>query len=575
MKKATFFVLVGILALALFSNCGTREEGKVVARVGDREITTQDLENEWKQASRLKIRGISELQRKKELVDKLVGDQVVIMEAYKEGLDNEVEADSGFIGQKERIILNVLYQREIVDKSQPTESEMRKEYDRMKEEVRASHILVETEEEADQIYQTVKAGADFSELAKEKSIDPSAKDNGGDLGFFTWGKMVPDFQEAAFALKEGEISRPIKTTYGWHVIKLIERREKEQPAYEESKKLIESKLVQTKREERVKEYFAELRKKAGFKINQEAYDLLMSKKEEVPPDTLGLKRPGDILDLNKLTIEERDMALCTYSDGTITIGQFAEQFNNMPQPYRPRLHEREKVEETAFGTLVQGLLIDVAKRQNIEESKEFKKQWDVVIEREMAKRMTSDVILKGVGISDEEIQSYYQRNIDRFTVQPQVNVREILVKTEEEAQGLLAQLKAGADFSKLATDNTIRTYAKGSGGLLGSFPRTRYPEIFDASQDMKIGSLRGPIKLSDRQFGEAYSVIRLEEKTEGKVQPLEEVKERVINMARREKDQTIFQNWVQNAKARYKIEIYDEVIESTVQEMEEPAEEKG
>jgi peptidyl-prolyl cis-trans isomerase C len=574
-KKAIFLVLVGIFALALFSSCGTREEGKVVARVGDREISTEDLENEWKQASRIKIRGISELQRKKELVDKLVGDQVVIMEAYKEGLDNEVEGDSGFVGQKERLILNVLYQREIVDKSQPTESEMRKEYDRMKVEVRASHILVETEEEADQIYQEVKAGADFSELAKEKSIDPTAKDNGGDLGFFTWGKMVGEFQEAAFALKEGEISKPIKTTYGWHVIKLVERKEKEQPPYEESKRLIESKLVQTKREERVKEYFAELRKKVGFKINQEAYDLLLSKKEEVPPDTLGLKRPGDVLDMSKLTMEERDMALCTYSDGAISIVQFAEQFNNMPQAYRPRLHEREKVEETAFGSLVQGLLLDVAKKQNIEESKEFKKQWDVVKEREMAKRMTSDVILKGVGISDEEIESYYQRHVDRFTVQPQVNVREILVKTEEEAQGLLKQLRGGADFSKLAMDNTIRTYAKGSGGLLGSFPRTRYPEIFDAAQEMKTGSLGGPLKINDRQFGETYSVIKLEEKTEGKVQPLEEVKERVTSMARREKDQTIFQNWVQNAKARYKIEIFDQVIESTVAEVEKAPTEEG
>lgn len=575
MKKATAVVLVGIFALALFSSCGTREEGKVVARVGDREITTDDLDREWKQASRIKIKGIPELQRKKELVDKLVGDQVVIMEAYKEGLDNEVEADSGFIGQKERIILNTLYQREVVEKSKATESEMRKEYQRMKEEVHASHILVETEEEADEIHAALKGGADFAELAREKSIDPTVEDNAGDLGFFTWGKMVQEFQEAAFALKEGEISRPVKTNYGWHVIRLIERREKEQPPYEESKEVIKSKLQQENRERRVREYFAELRKKAGFKINQQAYDLLMSKKEEVPPDTLGLKRPGDVLDLDKFTAEEMSMPLCIYNDGVITIESFARQFNEMPQPYRPRLQDREKVEETAFGTLVQGLLLDVAAKQNIEESKDFKKQWDAVKETEMAKRMTGEVILKGVGISDEELESYYKRHIDRFTVQPQVNVREILVQTEEEAKDLLNRLKGGADFAKLATDNTIRTYAKGSGGLLGSFARSRYPEIFDASQNMKKGSLGGPIKITDRQFGEAYSVIKLEEKTEGKVQTLEEVKDRVTSMARREKDQNIFQNWVQNAKARYKIEIFEEVIQSTVEEEEEPPAEQG
>lgn len=572
MKKATVSVLVAIMVLALFSSCGTREEAKVVAQVGDRDITVEDLEREWRQASRLQIKGVSELQRKKELVDKLIGDQVVIMEAYKEGIDNEVEADSGFVGQKERIVLNVLYQREIAGKAKVPESEMRKEYDRMKEDIHASHILVETEDQADEVYQALKGGADFAELAKEKSIDPTAKDNAGDLGFFGWGKMVPEFQEVAFAMKEGEISKPVKTTYGWHVIKLIERKEKEQPPYEESKGMIKNKMETEKREKRVREYFAELRKKVGFKINDEAHQLLLTKKGEVPPDTVGLQRPADVLDLNDFTDAEKDMALCTYSDGAITIEQFAQRFNEMPQAYRPRLHEREKLEETAFGSLVQTLLLDVAKRQNIEQSEEFQDQWVGVKESEMAKRMTGEVILKGVGISDEEIQSYYDRHKDRFTIQPQVTAREILVKTEEEASDLLKQLRQGADFSKLAMDHTIRAYAKGSGGLLGSFARSRYPELFDAAQEMKVGSLGGPIKVVDRQMGEAYSVIKVEGKTEGGVQPLEEVKDRVTSMARREKDQTIFQNWVQNAKARYKIEIFEEVIESTVEEQEEPVE---
>lgn len=575
MKKTTLIVLVGIMVAALFSGCGTSEQAQVVARVGDREITTDQLQTEWRQASRLRIQGVSELQRKKELIDKLVGDQVVIMEAYKEGLDNAVENDSGFAAQKDRIILNALYQKEIVGKSKATESELRKEYERTKEEIHAAHILVETEQEAQEVKKAVEGGADFAELARERSIDPSAQTNGGDLGFFTWGKMVPEFQEAAFALKQGEISKPVKTSYGWHVIKVLERREKEQPSFEESKSLIQTKVENEKREKRVREYFEGLRKKVGFAINPEAYQLLMSKKEEVPPDTLGLKRPGDILDLEKLTPAEKDMALFTYNDGAITVGQFAEQFNQMPQPYRPRLQDQEKLMETAFGTIVQGLLLDVARKQNIENSQEFKEQWTVIKEREMAKRMTNEVILKGVGISDAEVESYYDRHQDRFTIQPQVKVREILVQTEKEAADLLRQVRGGSDFTKLAMDHTIRTYAKGSGGLLGSFSRSRYPEIFDAADKMKVGSLGGPIKINDRQFGEAYSIIKLEEKTEGRVQPLEEVKDKVMSMARREKDQNIFQNWVQNAKARYKIEIYDDAIESTIEEKEEEPLEQG
>jgi parvulin-like peptidyl-prolyl isomerase len=575
MRKALLLVFAGLMSLAFLSSCGTVKEGKVVARVGDREVTVDELEQQWKQTSRMNITGVSELERKKELVENMIGNQIVIVEAYKEGLDSQVESDSNFINQKERMLLTTLYQREIVEKAKVADSEIRKEYEKMKEEVHAAHVLVETEEEANEVYQSLKDGAEFAELAREKSIDPSAKDNDGDLGFFSWGKMVPEFQDAAFALKQGEISRPVKTSYGWHIIKMIEKREKEQPPFEEAKDQILGKMENEKRQKRVNEYFTQLRKKVGFTLNQDAYQFLLSQKEEVPPDTLGLKRPADLIDLEKLTPEEKDMALCTYSDGVITVGQFTEQFNETPQPYRPRLQDQEKVIESTFGMVVQPLLVNVAKKQNIESSKEFKEQWTTLKEQEMAKRMISDVILKGSEITDEEIESYYNRNKDRFTVEPQVTVREILVPTEKQAQDLLQQAKAGSDLSKLAMQNTIRTYAKGSGGLLGSFTRSRYPEIFDATQNMKVGSFGGPLKLMDRQFGEAYSVFKLEGKTEGKVQTLEEVKDRVSSMVKREKDQNTYKTWVQNAKARYQVEIFEDIIQSTIQEEEQEPNEKG
>jgi peptidyl-prolyl cis-trans isomerase C len=574
-KKAIVLLLVGVLVFALFSGCATKKEGKVVARVGDRAITVEDLETEWKAASRLIIKGVPELQRKKELVEKLIGDNVVILEAYKEGLDNAVEADTNFAKQKGRILLNVLYQKEIADKAKVTEAEMRKEYEMMQQEVHARHILVETKEQANEIYDQLKDGADFEELAKEKSIDPTAQQNAGDLGFFRWGRMVPEFQEVAFKMKEGEISRPVKTKYGWHIIELVERRDVEQPPFEEAKRLIEGQLSQRKKEERVVEYYENLKKKVGFKIDEDALSMLMTKKVEVPPDTMGLKKTGDLIDMDQLTQEEQEMTLFTYSGGDVKVETFAQQFNELPQPYRPRLSEREELEKLAFQTLVRDLLMEVAEEKNLEESEEFKQQWVGIKEREMANRMRSEVILKGVGISEDEIQSYYNRHIDRFTVQAQVELREIMVKTKEEAEDILRQLKRGADFAELAKEKTMREYAKNSGGDLGKISRARYPELFDAAMEMKPGSLGGPFKIQDRQNGESYSVIKLENKYEETVQPLEEVKDRVIRMARQEKDNMIYQNWVENTKSRYKIEVFDKVIESTVEEKEEEAAERG
>lgn len=101
------------------------------------------------------------------------------------------------------------------------------------EEVHARHILVATEDEAKAIKAELDAGKDFAELAKEKSTDPSAQQNGGDLGFFSKGMMVKPFEDAAFSMEVGAVSAPIKSDFGWHVIKLEEKRQSKPPTLEE------------------------------------------------------------------------------------------------------------------------------------------------------------------------------------------------------------------------------------------------------------------------------------------------------------------------------------------------------
>src|SRR6185369_4104791 len=106
-------------------------------------------------------------------------------------------------------------------------------------EVHARHILVETEDEAKAIAAELKKGADFADLAKKKSKDPGASD-GGDLGFFTKDQMVPEFSAVAFTLEPGKISDPVKSQFGWHVIKVEEKRNRQAPPFEQVKAQIET-----------------------------------------------------------------------------------------------------------------------------------------------------------------------------------------------------------------------------------------------------------------------------------------------------------------------------------------------
>lgn len=115
------------------------------------------------------------------------------------------------------------------------------------QEVHARHILVSTEAEAKEVAERLKKGEDFAALAKEKSKDPGAE--GGDLGFFARGQMLKPFEDAAFALEVGQISEPVQTQFGWHIIKVEEKRDQALPTFDQVKGAIIAQLVQAKAQE--------------------------------------------------------------------------------------------------------------------------------------------------------------------------------------------------------------------------------------------------------------------------------------------------------------------------------------
>ena len=163
---------------------------------------------------------------------------------------------------RSKLLMETILQSE--GKASVTEQAMKKVYDDAvkqmggDEEVRARHILVQTEDEAKKILADLKKGANFETVAKEKSKDPSAAAQGGDLGFFTKDQMVPEFADVAFKLQKGELSDPVKSQFGWHIIKVEDKRTKAPPPFEQVKDQVET-FVQRKAQA---EYVTKLREAA-------------------------------------------------------------------------------------------------------------------------------------------------------------------------------------------------------------------------------------------------------------------------------------------------------------------------
>ena len=179
------------------------------------------------------------------LLDNVISSRLMVEAARKQGLEEDAEVKTRIQRAADRV-LTESYLTKLIDDA-VTEDALKAEYEAFKKDfqpedgVHARHILVATEDEAKAIKAELDKGADFAKLASEKSTDPGAA-NGGDLGFFTADRMVKPFADAAFAMKPGEISDPVQTQFGWHVIKLEERRKQPVPAFDEKKQELEMEL---------------------------------------------------------------------------------------------------------------------------------------------------------------------------------------------------------------------------------------------------------------------------------------------------------------------------------------------
>lgn len=258
-------VALSALGLALLTGAALAQdqpaasgEDTVVARIGDHEIHLSDVEaaaadlpEQYRQMPFQMIYG--------PLLDRVIDARLLAIEAEEENLDEEPELQPALERARAGVLSDALMRRRVTEgvtdeKVQALYEERKSDPEFAREEVHARHILLESEEDARAVIEELEGGADFAELAKERSTGPSAP-NGGDLGFFTREQMVPEFADAAFDLEVDAVTEePVQTQFGWHVIKVLDKRTAE-PSFEETAPALRQEVAR----EVVTELLAELR----------------------------------------------------------------------------------------------------------------------------------------------------------------------------------------------------------------------------------------------------------------------------------------------------------------------------
>jgi peptidyl-prolyl cis-trans isomerase C len=250
-------------------------DGQVIATYGDKRFTTTDFVREMERLPPRSRMQLSTPERRRQFVDNYVLNDLLADEGAAKGYDHDPEITRQVDDLRRRLVVQRLM-RDLQEPPELSDADIKAYYDQNRRlfsgtQIRVSHILVKDEELAKRLREELRQDpSKFEEIAKANSTDTATAARGGDLGFFGQGRMVPPFEQAAFALENvGDLSDVVKSPFGFHIIKLTERKEGGEKTFDEVKDRIRVTLMNKHRQEQTEKRFADLREKAHLKINDD------------------------------------------------------------------------------------------------------------------------------------------------------------------------------------------------------------------------------------------------------------------------------------------------------------------
>jgi len=483
-KRIFFFICIAVLlSFSNTSYCAETTEktdADVLVRVGEEVITQSDLE-----AALKKIPENRRGRFRDSTLDQLIEFKVFSNEARRTELDKDPKIREALKRAENEILARHFIKKYIDEESEPSDEEMKKYYLERKDQfilpagVYIQQILVKKQEDAQAILENLKRGASFEEIAKKKSIARSGKEEGR-LGWLYKGRMDPELEKVAFTLEKGKQSDVINTKEGYEIIKVLEKSDKREITFDEARKNIRYELFWKKKKELIDKYYAEAKvnknpaeKGVLFKIGDEAF------KEEILAPVL-----AEAPEKEKEKVRQR----------------WADYF----------------LETTVFSREA----VKAGLEKDAEVVNELKRRTDEILANSFIKKFIEGKIQ----VSDKDIADYYQSHPEEFSAPLPVNVKvkTILVKTKEEAENILKELKEGASFDTLAGEKSLHPSASQAGEINWFGKGEKDPELEKAAFSLEKDKVSDIIKTAD-----GYQIIKVIDKRGGGIRTLPEVKGRI------------------------------------------------
>jgi peptidyl-prolyl cis-trans isomerase C len=514
---------LGMGAVVALTGCAKREDAKLAEFKGH-VITVGDFEDAYKKVDAQYLPKKTGQEGFREFLDTMLNREVMAAKADELGYDKDPAIAQG-MDAFSRVTLQVAFlKKQVADKIKVSDEEVRRHYDNQGVVLSIKEILTDTEDQARQAYDALQKGLDFESAVRQfsKSDDAQA---GGTVLTAAYGGLIPEIQDPLFATPVGKYTEPLLTEHGWVIIKVLDRHEGRKPKpFEEIKDQMYTEVHRAKETVAMDQYTEKLRADYGVTWN---YDNMMIAFNALPPDRPYEEAPPrseEIYPLLYFDPADLNKPLVTYQGKSITIKDFSDLYDQASFFARPRRQFRlGGIRGFLTMPIMNEISVDVVRKSGIENDPDVAKVLKRKKEELMTSLMYDDMIAKKTVVTLQEMQNYYNDNMENFRVPEKRKFVMILAGDVASARAAADELRRGAAPATVATAYSIDEDTRTNGGLTKDLAKGENPEIDDVGFGLrKVGDVSEPFQTS-----RGWMVLKLMERQDAKVFSFDDAKSRI------------------------------------------------
>ena len=567
-----FLITFFLIAVLILGATQCSRDNRSVAQIGSHErILAGDFEKSLALYIKNQDPDSVTLEIVRDHLDDLIESRLLLISAYEEQMDQ----DSTLLSKKKEItrraLIDQLYQKAVVDYV-VKEKDIRDFYAKsdIKISARKIDLYVDAKadsaeetarlEEAQSLVQKIKDGEPFSRLARQHSDDRKTARKGGEMAPI-WYRLTNDpIVEAAFSMKKGEVSDPIRVRSGYTILIVDDIQEENKRTYDEAYEGMKKYILDTRSEEtneRARAYVDTLWSQQNATWNDEVIDTLTTlfrgwkngKNQLVLIDSLEV-----------LPDEFKARMIFTSNEQNFSVSDLLDHYKKKLTQYnRLAMENKSSFKRVLLTELRFRLLEDQAIRDRLDLDKVVIQQIKEKIDAELIKRKRNE-IQGEVNPTEEELKAYYEENkADKYITKKKVQIQEILVRSEDLANELLQRIEAGEDFGTLAEKYTLRRGHKEKKGLIKPFFRGGLGKQGEKAFEMSVGEIAGPVPTHDHK----QAIIKLVDVIEPELKPYSSVSRSVRQQYIKEILDERMADWVDEQVKKRNLYINDDLVEST------------